>query len=396
MPASGKNSNPGVTVGKKSPMLLYEIINAVISGIVSSVCSFSLNKKGVFPSFGEFITNLSIAIIFGTAIYFGIKLVFRFLRSDNDKNIENVENSENGKNSKNSLLLLFIIILIVFIAIYGIKALILKNGDSVMGDPTVEATETIIPTTEEPTLTPTVEVVAATEVPTIQPTSVWEFKEICGGCLPDDWVYWPDVRWQSKIEQDSTLRCDENSIDLSYFGIKPIMDKGLSFVFQADGFYTFGISREVPKNLTFFEIELKLYEIVSTTNEDIEFMIGFIDTTNENEGENFLYVKNANNGNSILLYKDDPIATNERAIGYLDEYVGPVDNRYLQILISCEVSENQTMTCDYNWSNTSGSYLYNKKIVLPRLWDSIYIGYSIPNDGFLKLTISEFQFVFSE
>jgi len=274
--------------------------------------------------------------------------------------------------------------------------------------PTITATltQTLTPTiTPTPTMTPTA---TLTTTPTATPTMTatrsipWDFND---GCIFPVWSYWPSNSIYQKTAEPSDFIKEKyediefcwNMSNYRYYAIK---DEGLLIDFtylpgiNTDAFLI-GLTRPVMK-ATHFSITFSFIEFYSPTTSDLKFVIGFVETPENNC--NMLEIGNNRCNGSFLdfyinrnlvglpsfrFYDQTNAGQNiQNLLAYYEVSSDPEKN----ITIECEKIAEGLLDCTYpHIDGVHGKK--TQKIQLPGDWDLLFIGTRIPFESRIKILI---------
>lgn len=358
------------------------VVSGFVSGLTSTVVGYvlDLNSKVKFLNF-TFVLALFAVFIF----YFTLILIRHF-------HLIKTPESSSG-NSTIWWLGLTISFSILVSVLFNFLPIIepppptstITASSSPVDDNNGQATETSVPLSSQ-TLTPeqaeTLVSALPEETAILSPAEVWDIYD---GCISSEWRYWPYLPSKSHVG----TKHDGNCWDFSYYGMREIEGDGLSIVFdEADGFYTFGISQEVPETIGYFKIRLELSGMEVGLEKTTIVKLGLINTDDHLEGKYFAYIQKVSSQFSPLFFIDDPYPNfpNERVYGYLEHYQGSINHRYKELIIECDILGKQTMDCRYTIDAHTRE---EKNIALPREWDSLYVGYELSTGGSLNFIITD-------
>jgi len=217
--------------------------------------------------------------------------------------------------------------------------------------------------------------------------AIWDFKD---GYIYYDWEYWVPDYLKFHVG-DSPVNCNNEEIickgwDLSWFGIESVRNDGLNI--SKINYITggppikVGLSRIFPVGKDKLQIEFVWDEFkVNYENPDpLKFLIGFIDSQDSIENGSFIEFYFNNELSNPNIKRID--GSNDRNYVGFSSYT---ENR--TIFIDCDLKGKLSATCTF-YIDGDDKKTQKRDIQFPDKWDSLYIGYELPNNGsiIMKLT----------
>lgn len=370
---------------KKLSDFLTLVVSGVVSGATSAIVGFVLDSNFRVDSFIFTI----VLVFFAVVIFFLTRRLIRLFP------LRKTSESSFGNSTIwwLSLPVSLAILVSAFFNFIPIKeteeptsvSSAIPASSSPTDDNNSQATETSVPVSSQTPTLEQIETLGSTlpeETATLSPAEVWDIYD---GCIPSEWRYWPYLPSKNHVR----TKIDGNCWDFSYYGMREIEGDGLSIVFdEADGFYTFGISQEVPETIGYLKIRLELSDMEVGLEETTKVKLGLINTDDHLAGKYFAYIEKVSSQDSPIFYIDDPYPNfpNERVYDYLERYQGSINRRYKELIVECDILGKQKMDCRYTIDAHTKE---EKDIALPREWDSLYVGFELSTGGSLNFIITD-------
>jgi len=211
----------------------------------------------------------------------------------------------------------------------------------------------------------------------------WDFND---GCIWSEWTYWvPDstdqmVKEINLVDDSGAINCQ--GWDMSYFGLDAL-DEGLMFhLIQPDLSnvkWNVGLSRLFPDDKDRFQIRFNWDYLKAINEGDItKFQIGFVNSKEVITQGSFINFQRFYGNEGHYLYKDD---------GTDDNYIAwSTQQNQRKISIVCEITNKLYANCLFYMDDNPA---VEKMIYFPKSWDSIYLGYELPHEGSINLTVTD-------